>query len=155
MCIGVQVIRRLIEDENIRRACEEASEEQAVALSTRQTRHRLPSDLGGKEEVLEVAVDVLSLVSDGHVVVSFRDGVRDRRVRDELVAVLIEIGDLESRPVLDLSVRWPEATQEKVEQGGLPAPVRADDPYLSPRWISTERSRTMVGSDSPSGADSY
>ena len=95
--LDVEIVGRLVHHQDVGRTREEPREHQAVALAARQRLDRRHRALAREQEVGEVADDVPRLAVDDDGVVAVVDAVGDRRVRIELLALLVEVGDLHAR----------------------------------------------------------
>ena len=81
--LEVEVVGRLVEDEEVGRAGERAGEHQPSALAAGERLHRRPRLLGAEEEVLHVADDVARLAADDdRIAASVGQRVGDGRLRD-------------------------------------------------------------------------
>jgi hypothetical protein len=141
--IGIQVVRGLVQDKHVRRLRKEFREQKSAALSAGQAPDGLASRLGGKKEVLEIAVDVSSVAPDGDLLVASRDGFRDGRRGVELISVLIEVSDLQTGPVLHGALLGLQFPDQEVEQRRLTATIGADDADL----VAAMDGRTEVSND--------
>ncbi len=84
--------------------------------------------LGQKQEVLHVARDVARLaVDDDLVAASARQRVRDRPVRIEFVAALVQSHNFEIGAVADGAAVGEDLAGEQLDQCRLAGSVRADD----------------------------
>ena len=79
---------------------EQAREHQAVPLPARQLLHRRLRALAREQEIREVADDVPRLAVDDNRVVAVVDGVGDGPLGIELLALLIEVRNLQARALL-------------------------------------------------------
>jgi len=69
------------------------------------------------------------------------DLFEDRPLRDELVAELVEISDLQIRAGADGALLGAEPAEQEFEEGGLARAVGADDPHA----VAAARPRVIGG----------
>ena len=62
--LDVEIVRRLVEHEQVERAREQPREQQAVSLAARQRAHRRARAIGREEKILEIAEHVLAILAD-------------------------------------------------------------------------------------------
>ncbi len=125
---------------------EEASEQEPVALTAGEHLYWGFRALGGEQEVVEITRDVFALGADLDPVGTGTDGLRDGRLRVQLRAQLVEVGDLEVGAQLHRAgVRFQRAENERMRVD-LPAPLAPMRPIRSPRMMRADRLRTTVRS---------
>src|SRR5688572_18830024 len=95
--LDVEVVGWLVEDQDIRRAREEAGEQQAIALAARERLHRSARALGREEEIAEVADDVLARAVELDEIAAGRNRVGEGGFLFEDRAELVEVGDYDLR----------------------------------------------------------
>ena len=138
--LDVQVVGRLVQNQQVRRLGEELGQQQAAAFAAGEVLDQAARAFRGEQEILEVADDVPGLAVDrDHVVVA--DVLLDGLFLVERRFQLVEVGDLEpgaeaDRPGLRGSVS-PSKSRIKVV---LPAALGPMIPTLSPRRIVVVRS---------------
>ena len=142
--LHVQVVGRLVQDQDVGRFGEELGEEEAVSFAAGQDGDGASGPFRGKQKILEVADDMRGLSAEDHLVVSLGHVLLNRPGFIQLVPHLVEIGCFEMRPVANRALLRGEVSQEDVEQGGFSAPLGPMIPSLSPRVTVRERSR-MIG----------
>ena len=128
----IEIVGRLIQDENIGRLKEEAGQKQAVALSSREHLGRHPYAIRGKEKILQVGVDVDGASLECHGFRSAGHIVPEALFPVDLIAELVKVDDLESGSELHLPLRGSQFIEEQFEQGCFSTSVGADDPDLVP-----------------------
>jgi len=94
--IGIQIVRRFIQHQHIRRLCKELREKSAVSLPTRKDLDRRSRSFRGEEEILEITDYVSRPSVDHHAVVSVSNVLHDRSFVVQLRAVLVEIGNFKA-----------------------------------------------------------
>ena len=136
--LDVEIVGRLVEHEDVGRPREQPRQQQPVALAARQRLHRRLRALAREQEIRQVADHVTWLAVDDDRVVAAVDGVGDRALRIELLALLIEIRDLQARAVPDVALvglHLPTSIRSSVV---LPDPFGPMSPTRSPRRIRCE-----------------
>ena len=125
--LEIEVVGRLIEHQDIRRAGEQAREEQAVPLAARERLDGRPRALVGKQEIPQVAVHVTRLPVDRHRIVPVAHRVEHRALGVELLALLIVVGRLHvcAPPHLPLVRR--QLSQQQPQQRRLAGAVGPDE----------------------------
>ena len=124
--LDVEVVGRLVEHQHVRRPGEQPRQQQAVALAAGQRSHRRLRALAREQEVREVADDVPRLAVDDDGGVAVADAVGDRRVGIELLALLIEVGDLQPGAAPHLARVGLQLAEQQPQQRRLAGAVRAD-----------------------------
>ena len=92
--LDVEIVRRLVEHEQVRRAREQLRENDAIAFAAGQRRDRRHRALGGEQKVGEIGDDVFLVPLNRDVLATFADGFRDCLAAVELAAQLVEVGHL-------------------------------------------------------------
>ena len=123
----VQVVRRLVEDQQVGRLAHQARDEDAGLLAAREAADGQLELLGPEQEALGPRgdVDAAALEDDG--VALRRERAPERLVGVEARAVLVEADEPQSFGPLDLAGVGREGAGEQVEQRRLAAAVRADE----------------------------
>ena len=129
-CFDVQVIGRLVEYQHIGRPGEQARQQQAVALTAGQTLDRRIGTRWRKQEVAQIALDMLALIADLDPLATRADRVGQGRFHIERIAHLVEIGHVDLRAHADIAAVRREFAQNHLQQGGLASAVRADQTDL-------------------------
>ena len=129
-CLRVEIVGRFIEHQDIGGLQEEASQEEPVALASREHLGRHPDPVGGEEEVPEIAVDVARPSLEGDGLRLSGDIPSHALLPVDLVPELVEVDDLELGSEGDRSGFGLEPAEQKFQQGGLAASVRTDDADL-------------------------
>src|SRR5205807_2080221 len=91
--LDVEVVRRLVEDEDVRGTREEAREQQSIALTARERFDRRPGALRREEEIAQIADDVLARSVELDEITAGRDGVGERGFLVQDRAELVEVRD--------------------------------------------------------------
>src|SRR5690606_6762826 len=125
--LDIEIVRRLVEDEQIRRTREELREDHSIALAARERRNPRHRLLRREQEVREVSDDVLLPAVDRDVIAALADDVHHRLGFVDLAAKLIEVRDLEVRAELHAAFVRLELADEYAQQRGLADAVVADD----------------------------
>ena len=125
--LDVEVVGRLVEDQEVRRLREEAREEEAVALAAGEGVDRRARARGAEEEVLEEADHVPALAADVEELAALGHVLEHRLLGLELQAELVEVGDLELRPEPHAPAIGRELAEQDAEQRRLAGAVRADE----------------------------
>ena len=125
--LHVEVVRRLIEDQHVRGPCEQARQQQAIALATGERRDRGTGALRREQEVREVAADVLAFAVDLDPVGSRADRVADRAREVKLLAHLVEVGDLHVRAEAHAARVRRQLPEDQPYQRRLADAIRAED----------------------------
>ena len=94
--------------------------------------------LAREQEVGQIADDVPRLAVDDDDVVAVVDGVGDGAIGIELLALLIEVGDLEPRASADLPASGSSSPTSSRSSVVLPEPFGPMRPTRSPRRIRCE-----------------
>jgi hypothetical protein len=127
--LDVEIVRRLVEHQQVERAREQPRQQQPVALPAAQRAHRRARPLGREEEVLQVAEHVPLLAADAHPLAAVGDAVEDAAVRVELLAQLVVVRDLEPRAVTDRARVRRQLAEQQAQERRLARAVRADEPH--------------------------
>ncbi len=96
--LDVQVVRRFVQDEDVGGPGQQSRQQQPAAFAARERLHRRTGALRGKQEILQIAVDVTSDAADRHGVVAVSDGIHHTALGIERLALLVEVHDLDVRP---------------------------------------------------------
>ena len=124
--LDVQVVGRLVEDQEIRRPGEQPGEDDPVAFAARQGLYRGHGAFGREQEALEIADHVALVTVDAHVVGAVADDVGHAFFRVEVFAQLAEIADLQRRALRDRAVLRLDFAEQDAQQGALAHAVVAD-----------------------------
>ena len=124
--LDVEVVGRLVEHQQVERPREEPRQQQPVALAARQHAHRGARAFRRKEKVLQVAHHMLAGAVDLDVLGAVADVLQHGAIGIELLAQLVEVGDLEIGPEPDAAGVGDELAEQQPEQRRLPAAVRPD-----------------------------
>ncbi len=130
---NVEVVGRLVEDEQVRRLQHETRDQDARLLATREAAHRRLELLGPEEEALGPArhVHLAPLVDDG---VTFgRERALEAERGIEGVALLLEHDHLQFVRALDLARVRGQGAREHLQQRRLPAAVGTQEAEARPR----------------------
>src|SRR5450756_569435 len=122
----VEVVRGLVEDEQVRLLQHEPREEQPALLAAREATHLHVLLLLLEQEPVEVAPDVDERAAVIDVVPFGADRLRDGRLRIETVAALLERDRLEIFRVEDLPRVGLFRSEQDPEKRRLSAPVRPE-----------------------------
>ena len=122
----IQVVGRLVQHQQVGRAGEQPRQQQAVAFATRQGAHRRVGPVGREQEVLQIAHDVAARAIDLDVFRAGADRVGHALLGVELLAQLIEIGDLQVGAQPHRAGVWRVFAQNELEQRGLADAVGPD-----------------------------
>ena len=141
--IDVEVVGGLVEHQHVRRPREQPREQQAVALASGEHLHRRIHALRREQEVAEVAHDVLALRPDLHPVGTRADRFRHAALEVELLAHLVEVGDLEVRAVAHGAGIRRELAEDELQQRGLAGAVRSDEADA----VAAHQPQRQVGDD--------
>ena len=93
-CLGIEIVSRFIEDENVGRLKEKSCQQESVSLAAREHLGRHADSIGGEEEIPQIAVDVAgaSLKCDGF---GFSGDIPSHALFSiDLIAQLVEVDDL-------------------------------------------------------------
>ena len=132
--LDVEIVGRLVEHQHVRRACEQAREQQPVALAARQRTHRREGPFGWKQELLQIPVHVLRLAVHEDSVAAVGDGVEHGTIGIELLALLIVVDDLDAGAAPHLALVWRQLADQQPQECRLAGPVRPDQPDpIAPR----------------------
>ncbi len=135
--LQVEIVGRLVHHQQVEGTGEQARQQQAVALAARQCPHRLACPRRREQEIGEIGDHVLLAPVDHHLVAAAGDVVLHRAVQVELLAQLVEIGDLQAGAQAYLPAVGLQATKHQLEQGALAATVGTDDAHP----VATQDSR--------------
>ena len=124
--LDVEVVRRLVEDEQVPRPQEELREQESRLLAAGERLHGRPRAVGGEEEVLEVAEDVARGPVHHDLVVALGDVLRDALLRVERSAELVEEDGLHARAERDAAGLRREPAEEEAQERRLARAVRAE-----------------------------
>ena len=91
---GIEIVRRLVEDDDVRRLRKQLRQQHAVSLAAGQKLHRRAGSFGAKQKVLQIADDVPRLAFDKDRVGAVADVFLDRGFFVQLTAQLVEVGEL-------------------------------------------------------------
>ena len=134
--LDVEIVGRLVEHQDVGRPREEPGQQQPVALAARQRLDRRQRALAREQKIREVADDVPRLAVDDDRVVAVVDAVGDRPLGIELLALLIEVRDLERGPLADVPVSGASSRLSSLSSVVLPDPFGPMRPTRSPRRIA-------------------
>ncbi len=115
--------------QDVRRFREQPGQQQPAPLAAGEELDQAARPLGREQEVLQVAEDVPVLAVDRDRLV-LADVLLDGLLLVERGLELVEVGDLEVRPVADRPGPGLEAAEQELEQRRLARAVGADDPHL-------------------------
>src|SRR5262249_4805809 len=124
--LDVEIVRRLVEDEQVGGLRKETREQQAIALTARERANRRAGAVGAEQGVLEVAGYVAAPALNRHVLAALGDVLDHGLVELESRAKLIVVGDLESCAEAQAARRRRELAQQQPQQRGLADTVRPD-----------------------------
>ena len=141
--VDVEIVGRLVENEQVGGPREQAREQQAVAFAARQRRHLGVGALGREQEVDEIAHHVLLVVADLNPLGAGADGIRERGFVVELVTKLVEVGDLEFGAALDGAAAGFEFTEDQFDDGRFARAIRADQAEL----VATQQAQVQALDD--------
>ena len=127
--LEIQIVGGFVEHEHVGGPREQPREQQAVALAARQRLYRRTRPLRGKQEVGQVAVHVTGPSVDGDAAVAVTDGVEDRRLGIQLLALLIVVSDLDVHARPDLAGVGLDFPEEQSQQRRLARAVRPDEAH--------------------------
>ena len=137
--LHVEVVGRLIKDEEIAGLQENLGEEQSVLLSPGERAHRRHRAPRLKKEVAQVAYNRLLLPSDLNLGAPGRNIVPDGEVLLKLVAVLVKVGNLKPGAGLNRAGIRRELAEEHLYESGLSGAVGSQDRDLvSPQHAEGE-----------------
>src|SRR5262249_57703931 len=129
--LDVEVVCRLVEDEDVRGTGEEAREEQPVPLAAGEHAHRRVRAPRREEEVAEVARGVLArwTTAAGQLdpVGAGAHGLGDGLLRVQLLAHLVEVGGLDVGAEADVPRAGREAAEDELENGRLAGAIGTDE----------------------------
>ena len=153
----VQVVGRFVHHQQVGRLREQLRQQQAVALAAGQAGDRRARAFGREQEVLQVADGVLLLAVDLDEILAFGHVLQRAPVFAQRRAVLVEIRDLQLGADLDLAGLRLQVAQQQLQQRGLAAAVRADQPdavaaqdrggHVLQQHAITERERQVLRLD--------
>ena len=123
--VDVEVVGGLVEHQHVAGLGEQARQQQAVALATAERAHGRVGARRREQEVLQVAHDVLARAVDLDPLAARADEVGQRGVEVEVVAHLVEVGDLQVGALLDGAAVGRQLAQDHLEQRGLARAVGA------------------------------
>ena len=123
----VEVVRRLVEEEDIRRLHQDVEQLQAAALSAGETGDFRVLQGGGEQEALEHLRGRNRAFRRFDAFGGVADEVNDALRRIELLALLTEEADFHCLPERDFSFVRGEAARKHAQQCALAAAVRPDD----------------------------
>ena len=134
----VQVVRRLVEQHQVRRRAQHLGQRDPRALPAGKRAHRLSLFVPVEQKSLQVASGVEDLARDLEAAL-IADVVEDALVQIEARALLVEVGDLGVLPDRQPTTGGRELTGDGAEQGGLAGSVGADDAHsLTLRQVKRE-----------------
>lgn len=159
----VQVVRRFVEHEYVRRMRKQTGEKQAVAFAAGKRVDGSAGALRRKKEILQVTQNVALLPVENDVFLTVADVFHERFVFAEPCAHLVEIGDLKVRSEPDVSGLRREFAQKNFQKGRFAAAVRAHDAHavasrnfrrkiLNQRFALVGMGNVFGADDEPSGA---
>src|SRR5690606_21120413 len=122
----VEVVRGLVQHQQVRRLREQPREDHAIAFAAGEGTHFRHGTLGGEQEAAQVADHVPRLAVDEDVVATVADGFRHGLVRVEVAAELVEVTDFQVRAVLDRAGVGHDLAQHDAQQRALADAVVAD-----------------------------
>src|SRR6185437_13603513 len=126
--LDVEIVGRLVEHQQIGGLGEEPREQQPVALATGEHPDRRARALRRKEEVAQIADDMLALAADFHPFRSRTDHVGERRFRVQLLAELVEVCNPEIRAEAHAALIGRQLAEDQADESRLAGAVRADQP---------------------------
>src|SRR6185436_18929988 len=115
--VDVEVVRRLVEQQDIRLAHEQAHELQAPPLAAGQVADEGSGAVAAEAEALgEPAGRELAAVAEPDPPANLLERFEDAEVPGDLGGVLAEVGEADSRAAVDGARVRPAVTREEVEQ---------------------------------------
>ena len=93
--VGVEVVGRFVEHQQVGRAREQACQQQAIALAAGQRAYRLACAIRRKQEVLQITQHMARLAVDGDGFAALADVLLHGFIFIERRAVLVKIGHLQ------------------------------------------------------------
>ena len=127
--LDVEIVGRLVEHQQIRRACEQAREQQPVSLAPGQRPDRVLRTPRREQEVLEVAQHVNRFPPHGKELPAVGHRVLDGGVFREPFPLLVEVSDPQARTMAYPAPGGLELPHQQSGEGGLSDSVRPDDPH--------------------------
>src|SRR5438876_423134 len=121
----VEVVRGLVEDQQVGGLAHQARDEDPRLLAARQPAHRHLELLGTEEKAFGPRGDVDGAALEGDGVAVGREGAPQRLLGVEAGPVLLEAHEAEALGVLDLAGIRRQGARDQVQERGLPAAVRA------------------------------
>ena len=125
-CLDVEIVRRLVEHEQVEGPREQAREKQAISFAARQRAHRRSGALWRKKKILQIPVYVLARAANLDEVRAVGDAVEHALIGIELLAKLIEVCELDSGSESNRSRRRRELAEQKTDQRRLAGTVGTD-----------------------------
>ena len=115
----IEVVGRLVQDQDIGGDAEELRQKQAIAFTAREGADRRQDLVRRKEEILEITHDMPGDAADEDRVVAVGDILLQGPVFVELGAELIEVGDPDSGPQTDRALLRLQFAEKELEERGL------------------------------------
>jgi hypothetical protein len=128
--VDVEVVGRLIEDQDVRGQREQARQQDAIALAAGESAQRRIGARRREQEIRQVAHHVLPAARRLDPLAARADAVGERRLEVERAAHLVEVRHLEARALTHRSRSRLQLAEDELEQGRLARAVRADHPDL-------------------------
>ena len=126
--LEVEVVGRLVEDQEVRRQRQRPGQRQPAALAARELFHRGARLLGGEQEILHVADDVLGYpVDDQRVAAAGGERFLERRRRVEGAAALVQRRQFEVGAEPHAARIRLELAGQHADQGGLAGAIGSDN----------------------------
>ena len=125
--LDVEIVRRLVHDEQVRRLQEELRKHQPRAFAAGKRLHRCAHALRRKEEIRKIRIDVLLDAAHNHLIAVARDVLADRELRLQFAAELIEKRHLDIRAERHRSLGRLKPSGQELEESGLARAVAAED----------------------------
>ena len=140
----IKVVGGLVKHQQVGGQRQGARQHETSALAPRQTRHRGAGLLGGEEEVLHVADDVLALAVDvDEIAAAARQHILQALVRRKRNALLVEARHLHIGAQLQLAAVGLQRAREHGDERGLARAVLADDAHP----VAAQDARGEIGDD--------
>ena len=126
--LHVEIVGRLVEDEEVRRRRQRLGQEQARPLAARQLAGGSADLLGREQEVAQIADHMARLAIDHHLVAAtIGDRVLHRQIVGQRRALLIEEGEVEIGAELHPAGIRLQLADQHFQEGRLADAVRADE----------------------------